>query len=107
MTRSEFLANLDAEFQRIRDLFAERNKSYGSDNDLLHNFRQSAIRFFGNDNPENMFKVAEILVDKHNIALAKNGASDPACDERLSDRIVYSLIEKAILREMDRSDTNA
>lgn len=96
-TRTEFLERLDKEFQRIREIFTERNKSYGKDEDLFHNFRQSAIRHFGDDSSENMFKVAEILVDKHNVALANKGANDPVCDERLSDRIVYSLIEKAML----------
>jgi hypothetical protein len=101
-TRTEFLERLDKEFQRIREIFTERNKSYGKDEDLFHNFRQSAIRHFGDDSSENMFKVAEILVDKHNVALANKGANDPVCDERPSDRIVYSLIEKAMLLEKER-----
>jgi hypothetical protein len=101
-TRTEFLERLDKEFQRIREIFTERNKSYGKDEDLFHNFRQSAIRHFGNDSTESMFKVAEILVDKHNVALANKGANDPVCDERLSDRIVYSLIEKAMLLEKEK-----
>lgn len=107
MTRTDFLDNLEIEFQRIRDLFVKRNKSYGAEDDLLYNFRQSAIRFFGDDSPENMFKVAEILVDKHNIALANKGAGDPVCDERLSDRIVYSLLEKVILRVKSDKNTGA
>jgi len=98
-TRTEFLERLDKEFQRIREIFTERNKSYGADGDLFYNFRQSAVRHFGNDSTESMFKVAEILVDKHNVALANKGANDPACEERLNDRIVYSLLQKAMLNE--------
>jgi len=102
ITRTEFLESLEDEFQQIKDLFTERNKSYGADGDLFYNFRQSAVRHFGNDSTESMFKVAEILVDKHNVALANKGANDPVCDERLSDRIVYSLIEKAMLLEKEK-----
>ena len=45
-----------------------------------------------------MFLVAETLVDKHNVALAK-GIEVSECDERLMDRIVYSLLQLKMVYE--------
>jgi len=48
-----------------------------------------------------MFLVAETLVDKHNVALAK-GIAVSECDERLLNRIVYSLLQLKMV--YDRSE---
>ena len=45
-----------------------------------------------------MMLVAETLVDKHNVALAK-GIAVSECDERLMDRIVYSLLQLKMVYE--------
>lgn len=105
MNNDELSKLMDSEFADIKKLFAKKNESYGAEDDTFYNFRQTAIRM----NPairetvtsiyEQMFLVAETLVDKHNVALAK-GIHVSECRERLRDRIVYSLIEIAMIDEM-------
>ena len=105
MKNDELLKIMDSEFEDIKILFAKKNVSYGAEDDTFYNFRQTAMRM----NPatdelataiyDQMFAVAETLVDKHNVALAK-GIHVNECRERLRDRIVYSLIEIAMIDEM-------
>ena len=105
MNNDELSKIMDSEFENIKKLFAKKNESYGSQDDTFYNFRQTAIRMNPAVNElattiyEQMFAVAETLVDKHNVALAK-GIHVNECRERLRDRIVYSLIEIAMIDEM-------
>ena len=106
MNNDELLKIMDNEFEDIKALFAKKNESYGANQDTFYNFRQTATRMYPATNNEltttiydKMFAVAETLVDKHNVALAK-GIHVNECRERLRDRIVYSLIEIAMIDEM-------
>lgn len=94
--RDDFILFIRDTFGKIEKLFARKNEGYGTSNDLFHNFRQTAERLYPKiylqDPYAAMFLVAETLVDKHNVALAK-GITVGECDERLLDRIVYSLLQ--------------
>lgn len=92
-----FIENCEKELNRILELFKTKNKSYGHSEDMFYNFRQTVIRLFGSDSADNMFMVAEVLKDKHNVALGK-GINVPECSERLRDNIVYSLIQLEMLK---------
>lgn len=94
---SDVVELMEHELRQVIDLFKRKNRSYGGE-DVFHNFRQTAKRELGDDSIENMFKIAEIYKDKHNVALAK-GATVAECEERLRDNIVYSLLQLAMLKE--------
>lgn len=96
---SDFVKFLKDEMNRIIELFRRKNKAYGEEGDVFHNFRQSARRIYNDESVNSMFMIAETLKDKHNVALAK-GADVPECAERLRDNIVYSLIQLAMLKEI-------
>lgn len=89
---------IDREFDAIFELFNRKSGSYGANNDIFHNFRMTAIRLFGQDTWDAMFKVIEVYKDKHNVALAK-GIDVPEVRERLRDNILYSLLQLAMLKE--------
>lgn len=78
----------------IEDMFETKNDQYGSkqEQDEFYNFRQQALRTFGNDDPESMYKILKILVDKHLVTLNKNGLDDSNFEERCIDVIVYHII---------------
>ena len=100
--RSDFVLFIRDKFEEIEKLFARKNAGYGATNDLLWNFRHTAERIYpdlySKDPYAAMFLVAETLVDKHNVALAK-GIAVNECDERLMDRIVYSLLQLKMVYE--------
>ena len=94
--RTDFVLFIQDKSEEIQKLFAKKNEGYGTSSDLFWNFRQTAERLYpelyAQDPYGAMFLVAETLVDKHNIALAK-GIAVSECEERLMDRIVYSLLQ--------------
>lgn len=93
----------DREFDAIIELFNRKGKSYGANNDVFHNFRMTAIRLYGRDTWDAMFRVAEIYKDKHNVALAK-GIDVPEARERLRDNILYSLFQLAMIDEYEKEE---
>ena len=106
--RADFVLFIQDKFEEIRKLFARKNEGYGTNDDLFWNFRQTAERLYPTiyeqDPYAAMFLVAETLVDKHNVALAK-GIAVSECEERLLDRIVYSLVQlKMVYDRSDRQD---
>lgn len=106
--RADFVLFIQDKFEEIRNLFARKNEGYGTKDDLFWNFRQTAERLYPTmyeqDPYAAMFLVAETLVDKHNVALAK-GIAVSECEERLLDRIVYSLLQlKMVYDRSDRQD---
>ena len=107
--RADFVLFIQDKFEEIRKLFARKNEGYGTNDDLFWNFRQTAERLYpsiyAQDPYAAMFLVAETLVDKHNVALAK-GIAVSECEERLLDRIVYSLLQlKMVYDRSERQDT--
>ena len=100
--RKDFVLFIRDKFEEIERLFTRKNEGYGASDDLFWNFRQTAERLhpsiYAYDPYAAMFLVAETLVDKHNVALAK-GIAVSECDERLMDRIVYSLLQLKMVYE--------
>ena len=94
--RSDFVLFIRDKFEEIETLFVRKNAGYGAQHDLFWNFRQTAERLYPDlyfkEPLSAMFLVAETLVDKHNVALAK-GIEVSECEQRLLDRIVYSLLQ--------------
>ncbi|MFA5385647.1 MAG: hypothetical protein WC364_13510 [Eubacteriales bacterium] len=100
MDRKEFVELMDSLFDIVRELFTLKNASYGIEDDVFHNFRSTALRVFGTDDPETMFRVLLAYMDKHLVALANKGIHDREYESRLQDIIVYSLL--AIVLGRDR-----
>jgi len=100
--RGDFVLFVRDKFEEIEKLFVRKNVGYGAIDDLFWNFRQTAERLYPSMTEKDpyaaMFLVAETLVDKHNVALAK-GIAVSECDERLMDRIVYSLLQLKMVYE--------
>ena len=107
--RGDFILFVRDKFEEIEKLFVRKNVGYGATDDLIWNFRQTAERlypaFYTHDPYAAMFLVAETLVDKHNVALAK-GIAVSECDERLLDRIVYSLLQLKMVYENSEETAN-
>ena len=106
--RADFVLFIQDKFEEIRKLFARKNEGYGTNDDLFWNFRQTAERLYPSvyeqDPYAAMFMVAETLVDKHNVALAK-GIAVSECEERLLDRIVYSLLQLKMVYDRERPES--
>jgi len=106
--RSDFVLFIRDKFEEIEKLFVQKNAGYGAQQDLFWNFRQTAKRLYPEMYAKEpftaMFLVAETLVDKHNVALAK-GFAVSECDERLMDRIVYSLLQLKMVYEHSEETT--
>ena len=106
--RSDFVLFIRDKFEEIEKLFVRKNAGYGAQQDLFWNFRQTAKRLYPEMYAKEpftaMFQVAETLVDKHNVALAK-GIEVSECDERLIDRIVYSLLQLKMVYEHSEETT--
>ena len=106
--RSDFVLFIRDKFEEIERIFDRKNVRYGATDDLFWNFRQTAERLYpdmyAKDPYAAMFLVAETLVDKHNVALAK-GIEVSECDERLIDRIVYSLLQLKMVYERSEEMT--
>ena len=100
--RSDFVLFIRDKFEEIEKLFVRKSAGYGAQHDIFWNFRQTAERLYpdqyGKAPLAAMFLVAETLVDKHNVALAK-GIEVSECEERLIDRIVYSLLQLKMVYE--------
>ncbi len=101
---AEFIAE---KAEGVKSLFAYKNQDYGSDQDAFANFRKTAVRIVMPfmekrgvklDEREAMFLVAQVLQDKHLVALSQTGISGNEVEERLSDVANYALIMSAILK---------
>ena len=100
--QTDFALFIEDKIEEIKTLFTRKNEDYGASGDIFWNFRKTAQRLYpdiyAQDPYAAMFLVAETLVDKHNVALAK-GITVSECEERLLDRIVYSLLQLKMLYE--------
>lgn len=100
--RNDFALFIQDKIEEIKTLFTRKNEGYGASGDLFWSFRQTAQRLYPDIYAQApyaaMFLVAETLVDKHNVALAK-GITVSECEERLMDRIVYSLLQLKMVYE--------
>ncbi len=92
MTITEFAGFAEGKLKEVMEIFKQKNKSYGQDNNAFFNFRSSALRVFGDCTYESMFKVLITYMDKHLVALANKGIHEPEYESRLKDVIVYCLL---------------
>ena len=99
--RKVFFDQLCANLDTVKQLFEQKNESYGKGDDAFHNFRSSAIRVFGEGTPDNMFKVLLTLADKHMVAVANKGLEEREFEQRMRDIVVYALIALGIYRERE------
>lgn len=102
MTRDELAQKVAKQCDAIKEKFALKNTAYGAPIDGYFNFRETARRMFpqayGEDEFGAMFRIIEILKDKHNIALT-NGIDVYECRDRLIDICVYCMIQVAMYDE--------
>ena len=89
----------------IVELFVYKNQDYGNKKDAFSNFRKTAQRIIipfmlkhgvSISEKEAMFLVAQVLFDKHAVAISQTGVNGNEVEERLLDLATYSLIMKAI-----------
>jgi hypothetical protein len=107
MTRSDFYPLLDEIYEKVKEKFAGKNASYGQEQDLFYNFRQTAKRTMQaqfSSEYEDMYRVMLAYQDKHRVALANRGLDEPEFEERCIDEIVYTLLAIALHREYERRD---
>jgi hypothetical protein len=106
MTRKTLANNIAKSCDGIKELFNYKNQDYGADQDAFSNFRKTAQRIIipfmesrgvKVSEKEAMFLVAQVLQDKHLVALSQTGINGNEVAERLSDVANYSLIMKAML----------
>ena len=100
MTRQEFVEFLEPELKAIKDLFSLKNTCYGIEDDAFHNFRSTALRVFGTDGHETMFRTLFTYMDKHLVALANRGIHEMEYESRLQDIMVYSLLAIGLGRDL-------
>lgn len=104
MNTYEFLKMAEKEVADSLAIIRKKGESYGAAEDVFFNFRQTAARMFP-EMPihEGMFLVAEILKDKHSVALAK-GMYVNECRERLLDNLNYTLFQLAMIAEAEQME---
>ena len=107
ITRKAMLEHFQSETAAILDLMGYKNGNYGADEDAFHNFRNTAQRIEGNSDPDSMYKMLMIYMDKHLCALAKNKMADKEFIERHRDIIVYSLIAISMKLESEEGKLDA
>ena len=96
-TREQLRESIEELCQEIVSLFKVKNTSYGDTNDAFYNFRETARRITGSTDVDAMLQQLIVYVDKHWVAITKNGAKTPEVRERFMDIIVYSLIAITML----------
>ena len=102
MNTYEFLKMAEKEVADSLNIIRKKGESYGAAEDVFFNFRQTAARLFPEMHiHEGMFLVAEILKDKHSVALAK-GMYVNECRERLLDNMNYTLFQLAMIAEAEQ-----
>ena len=105
MTTRELSEFIGKNCNSIVELFVYKNQDYGQKNDAFSNFRKTAQRIIipfmlkhgvSISEKEAMFLVAQVLFDKHAVAISQTGINGNEVEERLLDLATYSLIMKAI-----------
>lgn len=93
----------------LMPLFELKSTAYANDEDEFFTIRNIAKRQFREvyeEAPyEAMIKVCDVLVDKHNIAVA-NGPDTYEYEERLKDILVYTFFKLRLFKEMQTSYGN-
>lgn len=110
MKRDEFMPIMEKQIEIVQRLFNQKNKGYGAEDEVFHNFKETARRVHNSTSHEDMWKVILTYMDKHMVALAK-GIDEYEFVNRLRDIIVYSLLAIGLHEEwesaqrlMDKAD---
>ena len=106
MKRDAFPRIVETELNAIKELFDFKSQAYGKQDDIFYNFRNTAIRIYGDDSHDNMLKAILVYKDKHDVAVANKGFADSEFTERLRDIIVYSLLAIAMYKDKMDFDSN-
>ena len=87
----------------VQEKFIAKNAQYGDENGLrsFHDMLPTAkaVGMGAESEAELMFFTAELLADKHRVALLQNGFNDKEFEDRMVDRIVYLMLQLAMYRE--------
>ena len=87
----------------VQEKFIAKNAQYGDENGLrsFHDMPPTAkaIGMGAESEAELMFFTAELLADKHRVALLQNGFHDKEFEDRMVDRIVYLMLQLSVFRE--------
>lgn len=102
MDANKFRQVMNANFKEIKKLWAQKNKKYGCESDILSGIRENTRRGFGdNASQDEMFAAIMNLKDKHDLALLRMGTCLDDVKERLYDVIIYSFLALAVLDATD------
>ena len=102
MDANKFRQIMNANFKKIKELWARKNKEYGVEGDVLAGIRENTKRAFSEEvYQEDMFTVIMNLKDKHDLALLRKGTYLDDAKERLYDVIIYSFLALAVLDATD------
>lgn len=88
---NDFVNFVVAEFEKLAELFKQKNDQYGG-RDPLANFRTGALMNKGFDTWPAMFDEAKNYQRKHVAHVQNCNISGPKVDESLMDIAVYSVI---------------
>lgn len=94
----DFVKFMDNQFDKLRALFHEKHKQYGTD-DPLANFRTGARLRLGEDDYAAMYDEAAAYMCKHVAHVYNNGIRGRKAAESLSDIANYCLIMKYMIEE--------
>ena len=86
----------------VQAKFLEKNAQYGDENGLQSFVNMlptaKAIGMGAESEAELMFFTAELLADKHRVALLQNGFNDGNFEERMIDLIVYRMLQLSMFK---------
>ena len=86
----------------VQAKFLEKNAQYGDENGLQSFVNMlPTVKLCGlgaESEEELMFFTAELLADKHRVALLQNGFNDKDFEERMVDRIVYLMLQLSMFK---------
>ena len=87
----------------VQAKFLEKIAQYGDENGLQSFVNMlptaKAIGMGAESEAELMFFTAELLADKHRVALLQNGFNDKEFEDRMVDRIVYLMLQLSMYRQ--------
>jgi hypothetical protein len=103
MTREQLAKHIETDCAEILSLFQYKNTDYGAKEHAFANFSEAARRILQPKLPdltetELMWLVAQIYVQKHQIALEHTGVQGEEAASRLLDIAVYCLIMRGMLK---------
>lgn len=103
ISKKELAMSINQICTDVQEKFIAKNAQYGDENGL-RSFRDmlptaKAVGMGAESEAELMFFTAELLADKHRVALLQNGFNDKEFEDRMVGRIVYLMLQLSMYRQ--------